>query len=51
MHTSDTASDTTNDTDIAQIINDLQVQVTQLMTQQVTQSKINNNHCWALSPS
>ena len=34
---SDTVNDTTNDTDIIKIINDLQSKVTQLMTQQVTQ--------------
>lgn len=36
-NSSDTPSDTTNDTDIMKIINDLQSQVTQLTTQRVTQ--------------
>lgn len=35
-NSSDTASDTANDTDIANIINDLQYKVTRLTTQQVT---------------
>ena len=36
-NSSDASGDTTNDTDIMKIINDLQSQVTQLATQQVTQ--------------